>query len=96
MTKFRRWVFKFLTGFDLIEYQELLQLANRVNNNGTEVLQLTNSIRQENKEILEFNNKVLEHNKKVLDITNKTIEDCRSVLVLCQEMNANETTSMEG
>ena len=96
MTKFRRWVFKFLTGFDLIEYQELLQLANRVNNNGTEVLQLTNSIRQENKEILEFNSKVLEHNKKVLDITKKTIEDCRSVLALCQEMNVNETENMEG
>lgn len=34
MKKFRKWFFKFLTGYDLIEYEDILKLAESVNKHG--------------------------------------------------------------
>jgi hypothetical protein len=91
MKKFRNWLFKLLTGYDLLDYEEILKFAASVNKSGDETLKLAIDIHNDNKEILEHNRKVLEANQRVLDISHKTIEDCRSVLALCREANENET-----
>lgn len=31
MDKFRKWIFKLLTGYDLIDYERILKLAHEVN-----------------------------------------------------------------
>lgn len=96
MKKFRNWLFKLLTGYDLLDYEEILKFAASVNKSSEEVLKLTSEIHNDNKEILEFNGRVIDANKRALDTTNETIEHCRSILALCKEVNANETERMEG
>ena len=90
MKKFRNLLFKLLTGYDLIEYEEILKFAISVNKSSGEVLELTKQIHDDNKKILKNNREICETNQRVLDISHKTIEDCRSVIRLCQEVNANE------
>lgn len=91
MKKFRHWFFKLLTGYDLIEYEEILRFAARVSDSGDRVLKLTEQIHDDNKRILENNREIIETNQRVLDISNKTIEDCRCALLLCQEARKDET-----
>ena len=91
MKKFRNWLFKLLTGYDLIEYEEILRYSVHVNKRSEEILDLAASINEDNKRILENNREILETNQKVLDISNKTIKDCRNVLAFCGKESANET-----
>lgn len=91
MKKIRKWIFKFLTGYDLLDYEEILKFAASVNKTGDEIFKLAVDIHHDNKEILEHNRKVIETNQKVLDISNKTIEDFRSILLFCEEVRRNET-----
>ncbi len=91
MKKFRNWFFKLLTGYDLLEYEDILRYAAKVNKSSQEVLELTASIHDDNKKILELNGRIIEANQRALETSNKTIEHCRSVLLLCQEVKANET-----
>lgn len=84
MKKFRNWLFKLLTGYDLVEYEDILKHTS-------EVLKLATEIHDDNKKILELNGRVIETNQKVLSVSNKAIEDCRNILLFCSEVNANET-----
>lgn len=38
MNKFRKWFFKFLTGYELVEYRDILDTALRAHNLGQEIL----------------------------------------------------------
>jgi hypothetical protein len=76
MKKFRNWFFKLLTGYDLIEYAEVLSLCSRCikcaeecQENGTE---LVKDAREAIKLALEVN------------------DQCRGLLECCKEVNANE------
>ena len=84
MKSFRRWIFKFLTGYDLSEYAQVVDSFERA-------LKLAISCQEDNKKILEHNARVIETNQRVLELSNKTIEDCRNILIFCEGMNANET-----
>lgn len=90
MKKFRKWLFKVLIGYDMVEYTDILRCASEVNQSSEEILKLTTEIHADNKAILNHNQKVLEANQRALDLSHKTIEDCRHVLLLCQEANKNE------
>lgn len=52
---FRKWLFNLLTGYDLVEYEEILrewhetlQLAERVNNNAQKLIDISREIIKEN------------------------------------------------
>ena len=38
MNKFRKWFFKFLTGYELVEYRDILDTALRAHNLGQRIL----------------------------------------------------------
>lgn len=60
MSKFRKWFFKFLTGYDLIEYKNLLDLACRVN-------ELNDQIVKESKETISLAKEANERYLKLLE-----------------------------
>ena len=91
MNKFRNWLFKLLTGYDLIEYKEILETAERINQKSEEILKLIHSTHEDNDRIVELNGRVIEHSKHVLEISQKVIDDYNSILMLCKERNTNET-----
>lgn len=58
MNKFRKWLFKFLTGYELIAYSELLDttieildLAKKISNHNNEIIDITKAV-HERSEIL--------------------------------------------
>ena len=62
MSKFRKWFFKFLTGYDLIEYVDILNLAKRIcdlnkelNEQSQETLSLAKEANERYKRLMEGN-----------------------------------------
>ena len=77
MTKFRNRFFKFLTGCDLIEYQDIM-------NKWYETLQNAKDIQQTNE-------RLLKHSDECIDLAKRQNEHCARVLRHLEEVNANET-----
>ena len=91
MKRFRHWFFKVLTGYDIVEYSELLQLTREVVKDAQEA----NAVAQE---ILALNEKVLQSNQAALDTAAETseicrmaIDNCRAILRVCGKEDENET-----
>lgn len=84
MKSFRHWIFKLITGYDLVEYSELLRTTRQV-------LDYATDIHEQNKKICDFNQRVLDNNQQVLKLSYKAINDCRNVLRLCGKVDENET-----
>lgn len=59
MNKFHKWLFKFLTGHELIDYSKLLDTA-------TKILDLAQSVINDNKEIMALTEEVHEESKSLL------------------------------
>ena len=91
MKRFRKWFFKFLTGYDLVEYEDILKFAEDVNKHGDGVIELAKCINSDQKEIVELNGKILAANQRALDLIYESIKDCRNALQLCQKGDGNET-----
>jgi len=60
---FRKWLFNLLTGYDFVEYEEILrewhetlQLAERVNNNCQKLIDAS-------KEVIDVSRKIIKENK---------------------------------
>lgn len=77
MKKFRNWFFKFLTGYDLIDYQELLDWSHRC-------LKCAD-------ECTETNGRILKHTESTIELAKKVNAQCEKLLERCKEVNANET-----
>lgn len=60
MNKFRKWFFKFLTGYDLIEYKDVLNLAKRI-------CDLNQELNEQSQETLSLAKEANERYKKLLD-----------------------------
>lgn len=60
MNRFRKWLFKFLTGYELIDYGELLKTA-------TKILDLAGRINEEQKETMQIARATNERYKKILE-----------------------------
>lgn len=78
MMKFRKWIFKFLTGHDLIEYQEVLDLCARCIKTAEEC--------QKN------NHRLINETGEVLELAKKINVQCVKLLERCKEVKANENT----
>ena len=78
MNKFRKWIFKFLTGYDLIDYQEVLGLCSRCLKTAEEC--------QEN------NHRLVKETGEVLELAQKVNAQCEELLKRCKELKANENT----
>ena len=75
MKKFRKWIFKLITGYDLVEYEEILEFAASVNKCGEEVLELAKSIHDDNKVITDLNERILAANQRVVDEAQRVIKN---------------------
>lgn len=84
MKSFRHWIFKLLTGYDIVEYEEILRAARKV-------LEYATSIHEQNKDILELNGRVIKSNHEILELSSKINKDCRDILRVCGKVNENET-----
>lgn len=60
MNKFRKWFFKFLTGYDLIEYVDILNLSK-------EIHELNIKLNKESEETLSLAKEANERYKKLLE-----------------------------
>lgn len=65
MGKFRKWFFKFLTGYDLIEYKDLLDLASQICELNKEINEESKANIALAKEVNEKYWKLLEQHKEV-------------------------------
>lgn len=77
MKKFRHWFFKLLTGYDLIEYAEVLALCS--------------SCIKTAEECQENNRAIIKDSKDTIELAQKVNDQCRELLERCKEVNANET-----
>lgn len=66
MNKFRKWFFKFLTGYELIDYERILKLAGEIND-------CSNGILNDHK-------KTLSLAKDVNDRCGRLLELCKDVI----------------
>ena len=73
MTKFRKWLFQFLTGYDLVDYIEVF-------NWGYQCLKCA-------KECQERNEEILKHTRQVIDHAQKVNAECEMLLDRCKEVN---------
>ena len=79
MKKFRNRFFKFLTGYDLIEYQYIMSKWYETLQNA--------------KDIQQTNERLLKHSRECIDLAKRTTEYCDMVLEHHKEVNANETVN---
>ena len=77
MKKFRNWFFKLLTGYDLIEYAEVLSLCSRCIKCAEEC--------QENGRVL------VKDAREAIKLALEVNAQCDVLLERCKEVNANET-----
>lgn len=81
MNKFRKWFFKFLTGYDLIDYAEILKLAR-------EICDLNKEINEESRQTLkitrEANDKCFELKEEVWNVIHE-LSDIRAQYNLFDE-----------
>ena len=68
MDKFRKWAFKFLTGYDLIDYEKILKLAIEVND-------LNSRIINDQKETLALSKSVNDRCERLLERCKEMITD---------------------
>lgn len=64
MDKFRKWFFKFLTGYELIKYVDVLNLAK-------EIHELNIKLNKESEETLSLVKEANERYKKLLETSNE-------------------------
>ena len=76
MKKFRKWLFKILTGYNLIEYEDIMR-------KWSESINLT-------KECQEANGRILKHATHTIELADKVNKHCTHILKLCEEIEAKE------
>lgn len=77
MKRFRKWLFKFLTGFDLIEYEDILHKWH-------ETL-------MDMRDIHSTNEKLLEHSNECIELTQRAIKHCEDAIAHCKVVLENKT-----
>lgn len=82
MKKFRNWVFKLLTGYDLIEYAEVLSLCSRCIKCAEEC--------QENGSAL------VKDARETIKLAQEVNAECEGLLERCKEVKEHETERVEG
>lgn len=81
MNKFRKWFFKFLTGYDLIDYAELLKTAQ--------------GIHDLNVELNDLNVEINETSHQTNELAKMVIDRCEKLLERYEKMNEHESESMK-
>ena len=76
MNKFRKWLFKFVFGCDLVEYMEIFADWSK----GLE----------RSRKILELCEKVNNDSRHTMDLATEVNERCKMLIKRCDEVNANE------
>jgi ferredoxin len=76
MNKFRRWIFKFLTGYDLVEYQEMLDFCTRC-------LKCAEECQENGRELVK-------DSREAIRLALEVNAECEEMLERCKEVNANE------
>ena len=62
--KIRKWIFKLLTGYDLVEYKELIHEWTETINCAKEIAALNEELCNTSKQIINLNKKLLETRDK--------------------------------
>lgn len=76
MNKIRKWFFKLLTGYDLVEYREVMYEWSKTLKHAEEVNTLAKAVNKECSEMLDLSKEILERYKALAGISD--------------EVNANE------
>lgn len=77
MNKFRKWLFKFIFGYDMIEYMDILYQWG-------ESLEAT-------KRAHEMNDRLIKANGRTIKLADEIHGRCEKLLKMLEEVNANET-----
>ena len=75
--KIRKWFFKLLTGYDLVEYQEILHTFQ-------ESLDHT-------EKVIKLNREILDNAKEILDNAKVVNNNCKKLIAMYEEVKKNET-----
>ena len=59
--KFRKWIFKLLTGYDLIEYKKILNDFERSVKLSEQLMERSKSILREASEVNKLNREIIDH-----------------------------------
>ena len=71
MSKFRKWFFRFLTGYDLIDYSKLLKTAS-------DIIDSSKAIQDTNERLISFSKAIINQNERLIkQIEEMETESCQ-------------------